>query len=243
MKVLFVGNSYTFFNRLPDAIAAMAAMRGRSLEMLTYLRGGASLQTHWCDNLGQDVDRGLFCTDLDTQRVGGLDALLNQAPDVAVLQGQSMDTITQPESFYHHAALLAERIRAAGCKHLVFYLTWAREAEPEQQMIITGAYRKAAAELAAGLAPVGQAWADVQSNMPDLTLHQADGSHPTPAGSYLAACVLTEVLTGESCLSLPARLDGVADEDRKLCYDLPPDLADSLQRIAHSVVEDFARDC
>lgn len=243
MKVLFVGNSYTFFNRLPEAIAAMAALRGRTLEPLTYLRGGASLQTHWCDNIGQDADRGLFCTEPDPDRVGGLDALLARKPDVTVLQGQSMDTITQPESFYHHAALLAERIRQAGCGHLVFYLTWAREAEPEQQMIITGAYRKAASELAAGLAPVGQAWADVRRQDPDVRLHQADGSHPTPAGSYLAACVLTEVLTGESCLALPARLEGVTDEDGGLCYDLPADRAEMLRRVAHTAVEDFAKDC
>ncbi len=243
MKVLFVGNSYTFFHQLPQAVAAMASFRDTPIQLQEYLRGGASLQTHWSDNLGLSEQRCGFCPELDPQRVGGLDRALDARPDVAVLQGQSMDPVLQPESFYAHAALLAQRIHTSGCNRIVFYLTWARRDKPEQQMILTGAYRKIAAELGADLAPVGQAWADARGQLPELVLHEADGSHPTPAGSYLSACVLLETLTGQSCIDLPARLDQIRDDSGRIVYDLPADTASQLQRIAHSVVDDFAKDC
>lgn len=243
MKVLFVGNSYTFFHQLPEVVASFGRYRGVPVELERYLRGGASLQTHWCDNLGLFEQRCGFCPELDPQRVGGLDRALEARPDVALLQGQSMDPVVQPESFYAHAALLAQRIHASGCNRIVFYMTWARRDNPEQQMILTGAYRKIAAELGGDLAPVGQAWADVRGQLPRLVLHEADGSHPAPAGSYLSACVLLETLTGRSCIDLPARLEEIRDDSGRVIYDLPPETACPLQRIAHGAVDDFAKDC
>ena len=51
-------------------------------------------------------------------------------------------------------------------------------------------------------APVGDAWERSLAERPAIVLHDADGSHPSPAGTYLAACVFYAVLTGR-------RLDGV----------------------------------
>src|SRR5438093_989728 len=46
-KVLFIGNSFTARNNLPQRIAQLAAARGRSMEHQLISAGGASLRMHW----------------------------------------------------------------------------------------------------------------------------------------------------------------------------------------------------
>lgn len=44
------------------------------------------------------------------------------------------------------------------------------------------------------LAPVGEAWAKVRAEHPQIPLYESDGVHPSPQGTYLAACVFYAVL-------------------------------------------------
>ena len=78
------------------------------------------------------------------------------------------------------------------------------------------------------MAPVGIAWENCLRRHPGIALYQADGQHPTEAGSYLAACVMYCTLFGKSPLGLPAKLSlkGV-----RLC-SLPADRAKILQTVA-----------
>ena len=48
------------------------------------------------------------------------------------------------------------------------------------------------------MAPVGLAWQQVRREHPEIGLWDPDGSHPSRAGTYLAACVLYATLFGES---------------------------------------------
>ena len=47
-------------------------------------------------------------------------------------------------------------------------------------------------------ARVGDAWADVRTNHPEIELYQSDGSHPSVEGTYLAACVFYGALFQKS---------------------------------------------
>ena len=58
------------------------------------------------------------------------------------------------------------------------------------QAAIDDAYGTLAGALQVGVAPAGQAWQAVASADPGIVLWQSDGSHPAPAGTFLAACVL-----------------------------------------------------
>jgi hypothetical protein len=62
---------------------------------------------------------------------------------------------------------------------------------------IDGVYSSLATRLGARLAPVGRAFVAAVANDPSLELYRSDSSHPTPAGSFLAACVLYGALTGQ----------------------------------------------
>jgi len=59
------------------------------------------------------------------------------------------------------------------------------------QAQITQAYRAIGAELHAPVAPVGDAWAIVVVEHPEIPLWQNDGSHPTEQGTFLAAARAT----------------------------------------------------
>jgi hypothetical protein len=56
--------------------------------------------------------------------------------------------------------------------------------------------------------PAGAVWQAALAGHPTLPLYDKDGSHPSPLGSYLAACVFTATLFGEKSvgLAVPARL-------------------------------------
>jgi hypothetical protein len=76
-----------------------------------------------------------------------------------------------------------------------------------------------------------------------VKLYQADGSHPSPAGSYLAACVFVHTLFGKGCAGAAAAPVGtpVDNSNGKLgngpagaLVNLPAQTAQKLQQIAAS---------
>src|SRR5262249_34981163 len=72
--------------------------------------------------------------------------------------------------------------------------TWARQHSPETQQIISEAYSSIGKEVGAIVVPVGLAWQSFLSEHDTPFLYDRDQSHPTFAGSYLAACVFLAVL-------------------------------------------------
>lgn len=48
-RILFLGNSYTFFNRMPAMVKAMADTKGLRPDVHMHAAPAASLQSHWND--------------------------------------------------------------------------------------------------------------------------------------------------------------------------------------------------
>lgn len=176
IRMLFIGNSYTSRNNLPkllERIAKGAAVR-RTIETRAVVAGGASLRRHW--NAGE-----------------ALTLLRGSAWNHVVLQEQSTLPIKNPARFKESVRLFDREIRQSGAR-TVLYLTWARENAPDSQDVLTRAVLEIANELGALVAPVGPAWQRAQATDPGIRLYEKDGSHPTPAGSYLAAEVFYATL-------------------------------------------------
>ena len=89
--------------------------------------------------------------------------------------------------------LFDEAIQRAGAT-TVLYMTWARQHAPESQQKITDAYQSIGRELGAIVVPVGVAWQSFLAKHDEPALYDKDQSHPTLAGSYLAACVFLAAL-------------------------------------------------
>jgi hypothetical protein len=172
--MLFIGNSFTQRNDLPGLLAEMAAARGLGVEHELISQGGASLRTHWnAGRAAQAIESGGY--------------------DYVVLQEQSTLPVKNAKRMAENVRLFDASIRRAGSQ-TVLYMTWARQHTPEAQQAITDAYTTIGKELGAIVVPVGTAWQKFLARHDRPVLHDRDQSHPTLAGSYLAACVFLAVL-------------------------------------------------
>jgi len=113
--------------------------------------------------------------------------------------------INDPAMFFDYSRRFDAEIKKAGAK-TVFYLTWSRRDSPQNQAKLTAAYTSIAKELDATLVPVGPAWEAALHERPTFALHQVDKAHPTPAGTYLAACVFYARLFHRDPAGLPRRI-------------------------------------
>lgn len=178
LRTLFIGNSFTARNDVPGLIARLAESRGQTLINQSIIAGGASLRAHW--NAGQAetvICDGLF--------------------DYVVLQEQSTLPVKNANRMHENVRLFHEVIRDAGSQ-TVLYMTWARQHSPESQQAITDAYTSIGNELDAIVVPVGKAWQRFLSGHDQPILFDKDGSHPSLAGSFLAACVFYATLFGDN---------------------------------------------
>jgi hypothetical protein len=216
LRVLFIGNSYTFVNDLPGTLHALALAAGSdpAIEVSSVTVGGYTLQQHWD---GPDARPAIAA--------GGLTHV--------VLQGQSTEPVGDPVSFETYAKLFAGAATGAHAQP-VFYETWARKAgcadyatypwlggTPDaMQSSLSHEYVAVAAATTAKLAPVGEAFRETWTLHPGIELYQSDGSHPTPAGTYLAACVFYDVLAARTFVATGGVPAGVSAADASVLRDV-----------------------
>jgi len=228
VRVLFIGNSYTYYHSMPRMAEELAQAAGQEVETRAFTRGGATL--------------------MELEMHPELRALWNEKWDYVVLQESSTLglsawngdlTVNDPAYFLQGARLLAQRAKASNAK-VILFATWARKKHPEFQAFLDYSYTAAAREISAVIAPVGQAWETIREQQPNLELFDADGTHPSPNGSYLAACVIMRTIFSRPCLGLPGTLRGnplnvrgQRDEGREVeLINLKPEVAGHLQRAA-----------
>jgi hypothetical protein len=194
-------------NDLPGTFAALAESGGHKVETGLAAQGGWTLSQH-------------------SASAATLDAIKSSKWDYVILQEQSeIPSVSQVriQEMYPAARQLAGQIRANGATPL-FFITWAHQnGWPEygmpnyeaMQAQIDQGYLLIAQELNAPVVPVGMAWWTVHTQDPQLELWQADGSHPAPQGTYLAACVFYAVIYRQSPIGL-SYLAGLPKETVRL---------------------------
>lgn len=196
-RVLFIGNSLTFVNDLPNTFAQLAKSGGHKVEVGMAAQGGWAFADH-------------------VQSTETLSTLNSTKWNFVVLQEQSQIPSVQQfrtQEMYPAARELVRRSRELGATP-IFFVTWARrDGWPENGMgtyqsmqaeTDTG-YAEIALELNAPVAPVGSAWFNTVMEHPELSLWQNDGNHPSEQGTYLAACVFYAVIFRESPTGLTYR--------------------------------------
>jgi hypothetical protein len=204
LNVLFVGNSYTFYNDVPSQVVRLAEEAGRVVVAQTVAEGGADVKLHFDDATGARTRIG----------AGGYDVL--------VLQDQSGGPLHDRARFEAFAPRLARLGLARGAR-LVWYQTWARAEGSEAYASawsggspramtehLRDAYRAMAKEVGGDVAPVGDAWAIALMRHRGLVLHDDDLHHAAPSGSHLAALVLAATIAGTDPATaryLPADVD------------------------------------
>jgi hypothetical protein len=216
-RVLFIGNSYTYVNDLPGHLRALGDAKGTRFVTDSVTAGAATLRMH-LDN------------------AAALTKILEGHYAYVILQGQSCEPLTGARAFASAARGLSDAVRASGAVP-VFYETWARrvgdsvygspwsgKSPKAMQAGLRTAYRAAAAEGAARLAPVGDALERAEERDSSLVYYDPDGSHPSPATTFLAAAVLYETLALAPSEGAPGP------------SDLPQPEARFLEEVAHATV-------
>lgn len=215
IRVLFIGNSYTNTENLPQVISVLSESTNKIITAHKSAVGGATLKQHW---FGEK--------DLQSK-----EKIKAGNYHLVILQEHSMGSINHPDSTLKYIALFNNIIQEHNAK-LLLYETWAREETPECQQKISCFYKDAAKRNNGTVVPVGQAWALAKSRQPDIRLYTDDGSHPDKLGTFLTACVfvsaiikqkpemisntiLTKDLYGESLI-----LMHVDDSDANYCIQI-----------------------
>ena len=222
LNVLFVGNSYTFYENLPQIVSLISNASKTKIVTKKSTIGSAKLCQHW---LGE---RGLKTKEI----------IKNGKFDIVVLQEHSMGTIKEPDSLVKYSKLLCDYIKKHHAKPY-FYLTWAREKTPEMQETITKVYTNIAKDNDATLVPVGNAWAQSQKLNPSIKLFTADGSHPSRLGTFLTACVFVKSILG----ALPSKISRVyytTDTEGESVYlmQIPTSNLDFFRKVVEDVMNE-----
>lgn len=202
INVLFLGNSYTNVNNLPEMTSELLNNTNKKLNYMSFTPGAYTLLQH----VNNDNTLSLI-------RQGGWDFVVlqeqSQLPTIDYYRYSMMNPAYQ--ALYDSVKLYNPGAMLVG------YMTWGRRYGGQQcedygyglycsadfvdfnhmQDSLCSAYCENAFATDTYVAPVGMAWKKILEET-DIVLHSADDSHPTYEGSYLAACVLHAVFWKES---------------------------------------------
>ncbi|MEY3835786.1 MAG: hypothetical protein RI989_1214, partial [Bacteroidota bacterium] len=220
-RVLFIGNSYTAVNNLPQLTADCAqsiGFAGFPMEVASSTPGGTTFQMHTSNATSQSlIAQGNW--------------------DFVVLQEQSQlpsfpDSQVETECFPFATQLNNQILAADSCTETIFYMTWGRQngdagncaswppvcTYEGMDSLLNLRYRQMAIDNQAILSPVGALWNYIRNTYPEINLYAADGSHPSLEGSYAAACSMVSVIfrTDPTLINYNSTLNPVIAEKIKL---------------------------
>lgn len=212
MKVLFIGNSFTYFNEMQELFQNLCTAAGHDVTARRRTVGGYGVEHH---------------TDFETDHGKAVLADLSEGWDYAVIQGMSSQPALNRALFLEKAKILAETARSYGAKPL-FYQTWAYQDGTEKlsstgldyaaffEELKTG-YALAAEENDAPQVYVGQMFFALNQPAGPLNLICEDYFHPTLLGSFAAAvCFFRHFFPGEKSDFIP---EGVTKEQADIIWN------------------------
>jgi len=199
-KVLFIGNSYTYVNNLPELTRILALSASDTLVYDSNTPGGQTFQGHFAD-------------------VTSTGKIAQGTWDVVVLQEQSQRP-SFPEGqvaveVFPYARKLDSLVRLANpCTETMFYMTWGRKngdaancgffpplcTYQGMDSLLYLRYMQMTEQNEAVVSPVGVLWHYLRDTHPEIELYASDESHPSLAGTYAAACSFYSTIFSESPL-------------------------------------------
>lgn len=230
MRVLFLGNSHTYFND-------MAASFTEFYEILTGENAEVTALMHPCKNFEWHMKE--YYEVRFNLMYGNYDyCIMQQAAHP--FQGEGT-TIEDGKKL----VALCEKTNTIP----VFTVTWSEEFHPESQEPMIEVFEKLSIETGAKLAKVGQVWKIIRDNYPEIPLYWHDGEHASSYGSYLNACLLASLISGKSPIGLPSigkdflkEMNVAADAgiaiDNKLdvIEELNHAYCEKIQKVIHDVI-------
>lgn len=187
-RVLYLGNSYTYANNMPQIVADIASSMNDTLLFDSNTPGGYTLQGHSTNAVSlEKISKGTWDFVVLQEQSQRPALSLNQVVANVFPYAKTLD------SFIHEYNL---------CCETMFFMTWGRKNGdsyycPEWPPVCTYEgmdsllrlrYMMMADSNNAVVSPVGAVWRHIRECYPEIELYTSDESHPSPAGSYAAAC-------------------------------------------------------
>jgi len=177
-RVLFIGNSYTLVNNLPQITANIAGSMGDQLIYGISAISGYSLKQHYSD-----------ATTLNLIRQGGWDFVVLQ--EFSRYPSEPLAWV-EANVYPYARNLNAEIIKYNPAAETMFYMTWGRrdgDADrcatlPEvctyvgMDNLTRERYMYMAQSNQAVVSPVGAVWRNIRENYPSIDLYEPDGRNP-----------------------------------------------------------------
>lgn len=201
-RILFIGNSLTTANGLPQLVSSLANAAGRASSCETVAFGNFSLEDHWQQG---DARKAIAR--------GGWSAVVLQQGPSALPESQAL--------LRQFTRRFDAEIRRAGAR-TALYMVWPSLARRQDFDGVSRSYTNAASDVRGLLLPVGDAWRTAWARDPALALYGPDNFHPSPMGSYLAALVIVHKLLDVPPIGLPAP-SGIPDAMAKLLQQAAAD--------------------
>lgn len=192
LSVLFLGNSYTSVNNLPQLVKNLTNSAGKTLNIDSNMPGGFLMSGHANDG-----------TTFSKISQGNWDYVLLQEQS----QIPTIDFYRYNDMYPAITDLKALIEQYNPCAKIITYMTWGRRFGGMQcgpgntycspnfvnfnhmQDSLTSAYLEISEQLNVQCAPVGVVWQNILNDT-NLVLHSGDNSHPNIDGSYVAACAI-----------------------------------------------------
>ena len=191
-KVLFIGNSFTFYSDIPDIFRKLADGAKESVAVESVTKGAYTLSkfADSADAFGKIVDDKLRSSD---------------DYDVVILQEQSMRPLGDYDGFWTAVKSLKDKIENTqkNCR-IYLYSTWGYAAGADSlgvtvvqmEQCLTDAYNSVAAETGTKVCYVGKAFSSAYVEHTEIDLYYTDAKHPSYAGAFLSACVHAATVLG-----------------------------------------------
>ena len=195
LRVLFIGNSLTVTNDVPGLVEALAKENGERIVTRTVAYPNYSLEDHW-----QQGDARRAIAEGKWSFV-----VLQQGP--SALPESRILLVDYAKRFRQEA----ERVHA----RVALYMVWPASSRAADFDGVKLSYETAARDAGGIFLPAGEAWRVAWRRDPNLRFYGTDGFHPSPLGSYLAALVIYQGLTGKPAVRSASR-GLVSDAEAKI---------------------------
>jgi len=198
---IFIGNSFFYYNNgMPEHLRRLERAADHEHEheyratMVTI--GGSGLNWHDVESYFRPNGIGAYSFDDHNNVVFNPPGRMF---DAAVMMDCSQCPIHPglKAAFTEFAKKDSDIVRAHEAKP-VFFMSWAYEDKPEMTAELAEAYTVAGNANNALVIPAWLAFARAREKQSELNLYAPDKRHPSPAGTYLAACATFAALTGRS---------------------------------------------
>lgn len=185
--VLFIGNSLTYTNDLPSTVAGLASSVGDTIRVAMVALPNFAV-----------IDHALGLSN-------AVSVIQSQQWDYVLLQQGPTTTAVNRDTLIIATKALDPIVKASGGRTAQL-MSWPDATSPGLFPLVRGSSQAAAASVSNGVfIPAGDAWRAALEQNASLPLYAGDGYHPAPLGTYLAALVIYEKITGHDCRLLPGR--------------------------------------